>query len=171
MKLKNVLLLTAAVSSLMACASNNAPVSSANNPTTSTQVSTIVDNSVYFDFNSANVPSKYNKIITLNAGYLISHPNARIQIQGNSSEVGTVSYNQSLGMQRANSVQAALISAGAKAKQVSVISFGNTRPAYPTDSKGQQPKNQRTDIVYTSQPPAMYQLTGKIPTIDTSLMH
>lgn len=170
MKFNKSLIVCSAVISLISCSSNKAPVSSANNPTYANQaISTVVTNAVFFPFNSADVSSQYNKIITLNAGYLISHPNARVQIQGNSSEVGTVSYNQSLGMQRAVSVQKALINAGVKSNQISVISFGNKKPIYPSNDKGIQPKNQRADIVYTAVPPFQYK-NDKVPTIDSSTM-
>lgn len=168
MKYKKLCSVSVMVLGLIGCSSNNAPISSANNPTI-VEKSTVTNNSVFFDFNSADVGAKYNQLITLNAGYLIAHPNSRVQIQGNSSEVGAATYNQSLGMQRANNVRDALIKAGVKTTQISVISFGNTKLLYPSNNKGMQPKNQRADIVYTSVPPSQYKL-GKIPTIDTSTM-
>lgn len=168
MKFTKSLIVCVAVLGVVGCSSNNAPISSANNPTMADQ-STVVNNSVFFDFNSSDVSNKYNKLITVNASYLIAHPNSRVQIQGNSSEVGTSNYNQSLGMQRANNVKDALVKAGVNTNQISVISFGNTKLLYPSNDKGLQPKNQRADIVYTSIPPFQYKL-NKLPTIDTSTM-
>lgn len=154
---------------LCACGSNQAPVSVANNPNQPI-TSTVITNAVFFAFNSAIVPNSANKVLTVNASYLIAHPTARVQIQGNSSEVGTVNHNQELGLQRAQNVKTALIKLGATDNQITVISFGNAKPIYANNAKGLQPKNQRADIVYTNQAPYQYQL-NKVPQIDTATMY
>ena len=167
--LKNIIILSGIVA-LGACSSSNMPpVGSANNPDQSIP-NTVVTNSVFFAFNGADVPANANKLLTVNASYLIAHPVATVQIQGNSSEVGTTSHNQELGLQRAQNVKAALVKLGASAKQISVISFGNTKPVYANNDKGLQPKNQRADIVYTNQAPYQYRLS-KVPHIDTATMY
>lgn len=155
--------------SLTACGSNQAPVDSANNPDQSIKT-TVMNNVVYFQFNNADVPANAAKLLTINASYLIAHPTAYVQIQGNSSEVGTTQHNQELALQRAQSVQQSLLKAGVPAKQLSVISYGNTKPIFPNNDKGLQPKNQRVDIVYTSTAPYQYKI-NKIPSIDSATMY
>lgn len=169
MKLNKNIIICLSILSLVGCSSNQAPVSSANNPQAKIPT-TVMTNAVFFPFNSAALPKDVNKLITLNASYLISHPDAVIQVQGNSSEIGTVSYNQSLAMQRAVVVRQALLKSGAKSNQVTIISFGNKKPAYPADSKGMQAKNQRADLVYTSQAPFQYKV-NIVPTIDSATMN
>lgn len=171
MSLVKILSITAAVFSMAACTSNQAPsVQASSSEAGASATSSVVANSVFFAFNGSDITSKYNKLLTVNAGYLISHTDAKVQIQGNSSEIGTVQHNQKLGLERAQSVKQALVKLGVPAKQISVVSFGNTKPAYPTETGGEQPKNQRVDIVYTSTPPYQYTLK-KTPMIDTSTMY
>ena len=171
MRLVKILSITVAVFSIVACASNQAPSTQASSSEAGVSAtSSVVANSVYFAFNGSDVTAKYNKLLTVNAGYLISHSDANVQIQGNSSEIGTIQHNQKLGLERAQNVKQALVKLGVPAKQISVISFGNTKPAYPTETNGEQPKNQRADIVYTSTPPYQYTLK-KTPMIDTSTMY
>lgn len=155
---------------LAACSSNQAPVSSANNPDDQSIQRTVMNNVVYFPFNSSDVPASSAKLLTINASYLIAHPTARVQVQGNSSEVGTSLHNQQLALQRAQSVQNSLLKAGVPAKQLSVISYGNTKPVFPSNDKGMQPKNQRVDIVYTSTAPYQYKV-DKVPSIDSATMY
>lgn len=161
--------LLAGILSLTACGSNQAPVDSANNPDQSIKT-TVMKNVVYFQFNSSDVPTNSAKLLTINASYLIAHPAAHVQIQGNSSEVGTAQHNQELALQRAQSVQQSLLKSGVPAKQVSVISYGNTKPVFPNNDKGLQPKNQRVDIVYTSTAPYQYKV-DKVPSIDSATMY
>lgn len=171
MRLVKILSVTAAVLSIAACTSNQAPsVQASSSEAGASATSSVVANSVFFAFNSSDVTSKYNKLLTINAGYLISHSDATIQIQGNSSEIGTIQHNQKLGLERAQNVKQALVKLGVPAKKISVISFGNTKPAYPSEAGGEQPKNQRADIVYTNTPPYQYTLK-KTPMIDTSTMY
>jgi peptidoglycan-associated lipoprotein len=173
MSLKTLAIIAGTGVGLIACSSNRAfggvATSNANNPYQQDQAS-LVNNSVYFAFNSASVPANAAKLLTLNASYLIAHPGSRIEIQGNSSEIGTKEYNNNLALTRAQNVKQSLLKLGVPAKQLSVISHGDSKPVFPNTASGHQPKNQRVDLVYTSNAPYEYRLS-KLPRINLATMY
>jgi peptidoglycan-associated lipoprotein len=150
--------------SAAACSSNQAPsgLGQGSDP--------IVANSVFFALNNSQIPPYYIKLLTLNAGYLIAHSDAKIQLQGNSSEVGTSEHNKSLALMRAQSVKQALLKMGVNLKQITVLSYGNSKPAFGNEADGFQPKNQRVDIIYTANPPTQYSMK-LVPMINTTTMY
>lgn len=173
MKVITKLLLAACIIGLVSCASNPPPqiVNGASSASGNVGLDkNVVANSVYFAINSAAVTKSYHRLLTINAGYLISHPYSMVQIQGNSSEIGTSEHNQELAMIRAQNVKQALIALGVPAKQISIVSYGNTKPLFPSTNGGRQPKNQRADIIYTSLPPYHY-TQQKVPMINISTMY
>lgn len=150
-----------------ACASNQAPGSSDND---SLAKNPVVANSVFFALNNTEIPPYYTKILTINAGYLVSHPTAMVQLQGNSSEVGSAKYNQDLSLMRAVSVKKSLIKQGVKAQQIKIIAYGTTRQTFGSESNGYQPKNQRVDIIYTATPPTNYTMRD-VPVVNVTTMY
>lgn len=101
--------------------------------------------SIFFNKNSSALLPTSNNVITLVSKFLQDNPNALIEVQGNASDKGTEKYNDKLGFNRANTVKNKLISLGANPTNISVISFGQTKPAFTNLSE-----NRRVDIVFTS---------------------
>lgn len=131
----------------------------------------ILVNSVFFGVDSAQVNNSYHKLLTINAKYLISHPYSNVQIQGNSSEAGSVEHNQELGMIRAQNVKQALLKLGVPSKQATIISFGSSKQLFASGTVSQrEPKDQRADIIYTNLPPYQYKV-DKLPTINPDTMY
>ncbi len=172
MKLIRKLLIPVIVVGIAACASNPAPavngVSSAKGDVNTDK--NVLTNSIYFSINSAEVTRSYHRLLTINASYLISHPYASVQIQGNSSEIGTPEHNKELGMIRAQNVKQELIALGVPAKQISIVSFGNSKLVFPSETGGRQPKNQRADIVYINLAPYQY-TQNPLPKINITTMY
>lgn len=152
---------------VVACSSNQAPGSSDND---SLAKNPIVANSVFFALNNTEIPPYYTKILTINAGYLVSHPGATVQLQGNSSEVGLTKYNQDLSLMRAVSVKKSLIRQGVKPGQIKIIAYGDSRQTFSSEPNGFQPKNQRVDIIYTALPPANYSMRD-VPIVNITTMY
>src|SRR5213075_121998 len=59
---------------------------------------------VRFEFDSSVLDDANRKIVEDNAKYLMSHPNAKIRIEGHADERGTREYNLALGERRAQTV-------------------------------------------------------------------
>lgn len=104
--------------------------------------------SVYFDLDSAAVQTDYNPILAAHARYLSRNPEARVRIEGHADERGSAAYNQRLGLNRAQSVRASLLGQGARNNQVTVKSYGKSKPKLLGRNEEAWAENRRADIIY-----------------------
>ncbi len=102
---------------------------------------------IYFDYDSADLTSEGQSTAALWAKYLVANPSLRVRLEGNTDERGTREYNVALGENRANTVQSALTSAGVSASQISVVSYGEERPAAPGHDESAWSLNRRVEFV------------------------
>lgn len=107
-----------------------------------------VARSVYFAFDKYLVQDQYRPVVEANAQYLTSHPNAHVQIQGNTDARGSREYNLALGQKRADAVMKAMELMGAKAAQMETVSFGKEKPKALGTTAADYAENRRADIVY-----------------------
>ena len=105
------------------------------------------DNKVYFDFDSTNINDAGKRVVSAYGKYLADHSSTKLRLEGHGDERGTREYNVGLGERRAKAVQEALTAAGASAAQLSVVSFGEERPADPGHDEAAWAKNRRVEIV------------------------
>lgn len=105
---------------------------------------------IYFALDSSSIPSKYGNAIQAHAQYLAHHPKVHLRLEGNTDERGTREYNVALGERRAQSVKQALVLSGARASQISTISYGEERPAVLGHNEAAYAKNRRVDFIYTN---------------------
>ncbi len=124
-------------------------------------------NSVYFGFNQYDIKDDYTGLIKANSDYLTTNSNAKVQVQGNTDDIGSVEYNLSLGQKRADAVKQALIAGGANPNQVEAISNGKLKPRYSNDTDDSRALNRRSDIMYTTGQPSGYsQDSNGLPMVD-----
>lgn len=107
-----------------------------------------VPKSVYFGFNSYTVDSQYTPVLNVNATYLTQHPQAHVQLQGNTDARGSREYNLALGQKRADAVMKGMELLGVKPTQMEAISFGKEKPKAQGTSEADYAENRRVDIVY-----------------------
>ncbi len=107
-----------------------------------------VPRSVYFAFDKYVVQDKYRPVISANAQYLAAHPQAHVQVQGNTDARGSREYNLALGQKRADAVVKAMALLGASPAQMEAISFGKERPKALGTTAADYAENRRADIVY-----------------------
>lgn len=105
------------------------------------------ENVVYFDFDSTALNDAGRKVIAAYGRYLAANPSARVRLEGHTDERGSREYNVGLGERRAVAVQQQLLSAGASARQLSVTSYGEERPAATGSNAAAWAKNRRVEIV------------------------
>ena len=103
---------------------------------------------IYFDFDSSEVKSDYNGLITAHAHYLAANPSIRVRLEGNTDERGSREYNIGLGERRAQSVRRALTLQGVAESQITTVSYGEERPAVTGHTDEAWARNRRVDIVY-----------------------
>lgn len=104
-------------------------------------------NIVYFEYDSTAINADGESVVEKFAGYLQANPTARVRLEGHADERGTREYNVGLGERRAQSVEAALQAKGVNANQLSLLSYGEERPATPGHDEAAYAQNRRVQII------------------------
>ena len=105
---------------------------------------------VYFDFDQEAVRPEFQAAMACHAKYLGDRPSSRMNLEGHADERGSREYNMGLAERRGNAVSSALQANGGSGSQISVISYGEERPACTASSEDCWAKNRRVEIVYTA---------------------
>jgi peptidoglycan-associated lipoprotein len=104
-------------------------------------------NVIYFTLDSSDLDSTGLAIVDKFARYLQANPTTKVRIEGNTDERGSREYNVGLGERRSNAVVSALRAKGVAAVQLSVISYGEERPAAQGHDEAAWAQNRRAVIV------------------------
>ena len=102
---------------------------------------------IYFDFDKSFLRDDARSVMKKNAEWLKSNPKAKVKIDGNCDERGTVEYNQALGQRRAVSAKKYLTQMGVASSRIALISFGKEKPVCNESTEGCWQKNRRDDLV------------------------
>lgn len=102
---------------------------------------------IYFDFDKSFVRDDARSVMKANADWLKANPKARVKIEGNCDERGTIEYNQALGQRRAASAKKYLTDMGISANRISLISYGKEKPVCKQSNEDCWQKNRRDDLV------------------------
>ena len=108
----------------------------------------VSQNVVYFDFDRASVKSDFHSVLDMHAAFLVKNPGQSIVIEGHCDNRGTPEYNIALGERRAKSVETYLMNAGVSSSQVSVVSYGEEKPAVQGGSEYAFAQNRRGVVIY-----------------------
>jgi peptidoglycan-associated lipoprotein len=103
-------------------------------------------NIIYFAYDSSEINSEGLAILDVFGKYLVGNAGAKLRLEGHTDERGSREYNIGLGERRAIAVQSALVARGASPGQLSVISYGEERPAAPEHDEAAYAKNRRVEI-------------------------
>ena len=102
----------------------------------------------YFEFDQARISERDLRVLAMHAEYLRDFRNRSVLLEGHCDERGTREYNLALGERRAQAVQQYLVSAGVRAGQIEMVSFGEERPADPGSNERAWARNRRAEMVY-----------------------
>jgi peptidoglycan-associated lipoprotein len=102
---------------------------------------------IYFDFDKYDIRPADTKTLDANAAWLKSNPNHLILIEGHCDERGTNEYNLALGERRAKSTMNYLVSQGVQANRITIISYGEERPACTDKTEACWAKNRRSHFL------------------------
>ena len=103
---------------------------------------------IYFEYDSAEITDADQELLTTHAGYLVANPGQHITLEGSTDERGSREYNIALGDQRALSVQRILELNGVASGQITVVSYGEEKPAAEGHSDAAWRLNRRVELVY-----------------------
>lgn len=98
---------------------------------------------IHFDFDKSAIRPGDAKILEASADWLKANPKALVLIEGHCDERGTNEYNLALGERRAQAALAYLVSRGVAAGRMTVISYGEERPACLEHAEACWAKNRR----------------------------
>lgn len=106
------------------------------------------EQTVYFDFDRATVKSEFYPVLDKHAAFLVKNPSQSVVIEGHTDSRGTPEYNIALGERRAKSVETYFMNAGVSASQISVVSYGEEKPAQMGATEYAFAQNRRATVVY-----------------------
>jgi len=103
---------------------------------------------IYFDFDSSKVTGDFVELVKHHGKYLSANAGASIRLEGHTDERGTREYNVALADRRAQSVKRLLMFQGASSSQITVISYGEEKPAQLGHDEEAWGLNRRAELVY-----------------------
>jgi peptidoglycan-associated lipoprotein len=98
---------------------------------------------IHFDYDRADIREEDAKVLDANADWLKAQADRLILIEGHCDERGTNEYNTALGDRRAKATMNYLVSRGVKSSRITVISYGEERPACAQHAADCWAKNRR----------------------------
>jgi peptidoglycan-associated lipoprotein len=104
---------------------------------------------IYFNFDSADLSDASRTALSKNADLLAKQPSVKLRIEGNCDERGSDEYNLALGERRAKAARDYLVNLGVQPDRLSVISYGEEKPADPGHDEAAWAKNRRDEFVIT----------------------
>ncbi len=113
--------------------------------------SILAGRSVYYPFDVAAVQAADKPLVQAHAKYLADNANRKVRLEGNCDERGSNEYNLGLGQRRADGVQKMLELGGAKAAQLTSVSYGEEKPKAAGHDEASWSQNRRTDLNYNAQ--------------------
>lgn len=103
---------------------------------------------IFFDYDKYDVRPDQQASIQSDAEFLKAHPNMAFTVEGHCDERGSTEYNLELGDKRANSVKAALVTAGVSGDRIKTISYGKEKPFCTESNEQCWQQNRRGHYVY-----------------------
>lgn len=110
--------------------------------------SVLAERVVYFDFDSSNVEGDYVELVKHHGKYLALNSDVTIRLEGHTDERGTREYNVALADRRAQAVKSLLMFQGASSDQITIISYGEEKPAILGNDEEAWRLNRRAELVY-----------------------
>jgi peptidoglycan-associated lipoprotein len=98
---------------------------------------------VHFDFDKSDIREEDATVLDANARWLKTNAGHLVLIEGHCDERGTNDYNVALGDRRARSTKNYLVAQGVAASRITVVSYGEERPACSEHTDGCWSKNRR----------------------------
>ena len=107
--------------------------------------------SVYFEFDKYDIQQAYQSLVEAHGKFLVTQPQLKVLVQGNTDDRGPREYNLALGQKRAEAVKKGMILMGAKETQVEAVSLGEEKPKSTGNNDSAWAENRRSDILYTGE--------------------
>jgi peptidoglycan-associated lipoprotein len=103
---------------------------------------------VYFEYDSSEIRNEFRPVLRAHAEYLAANPAQSLILEGHADERGSREYNIALSERRADAVKRVMVAEGAAPGQLSVVSYGEERPASLGTGEEAMSLNRRVEILY-----------------------
>jgi outer membrane protein OmpA-like peptidoglycan-associated protein len=103
--------------------------------------------SILFDFGSFQVNRLYYPVLDNVFAVLKTNPALKVQIQGNTDNIGSEAYNQILSENRARAIKNYLVQKGIEPERISPVGYGSTRQAASNKTAAGRALNRRTEFL------------------------
>lgn len=110
--------------------------------------SVLAERIIYFAFDSSKIGDDFIELVKHHGKYLSANVSANIRLEGHTDERGTREYNIALADRRAQSVKRLLMFQGAASDQISIVSYGEEKPASLGHDEASWHLNRRAELVY-----------------------
>ncbi len=101
---------------------------------------------VLFDFDKYNIKPEYYRFLDDAAKVFEMNPSIRVEVQGNTDNIGSEKYNMKLSLERAKSVMQYLVNKGVAQSRLAVRGFGFSRPVATNDTDEGRALNRRVEL-------------------------
>ena len=105
---------------------------------------------VLFAFNKADLSAQAAPRLDKLANFLKQFPDRKLLIEGYTDSTGSAGYNQELSERRANSVRAALVSAGVDPLRIVAQGYGKEFPVADNSSNSGRAQNRRVEVTISN---------------------
>lgn len=113
---------------------------------TTVSAANITISPVYFDLDESTIKGEFESILQ-GAAQALRESGASVTIEGHCDERGSEEYNVALGERRANAVRSYLYNLGVPNGQMTVVSYGEARPAVNGTGETAYQLNRRAQFV------------------------
>ena len=103
---------------------------------------------IYFDYDSSELSDDDAEVVKHHGKYLALNSDASMRLEGHTDERGTREYNIALADRRAQSIKKLLLFQGASSSQITIISYGEEKPAALGHDEDAWKLNRRAELVY-----------------------
>lgn len=102
---------------------------------------------VTFEFDKADLTPQAMAALDSQASWILQFPEIRFSVYGHADKVGSNGYNYNLGLRRAQTVVAYLVSKGVNGSRLqALVSYGETRPVINTSSPEERNRRAVTEV-------------------------
>lgn len=113
---------------------------------TKEEYQTLAGEHTYFTLNSAELRSSQHSLLDRKVELMKKYPEARIQVAGNTCDLGTAVLNGNLGLFRAKAVRDYMISKGISESRIVITTQSFNMPLVPNTSEENRSQNRRCDF-------------------------
>lgn len=106
---------------------------------------------VLFDFDESSLRPEATSTVEKAAAYLKSNPQRTALVEGHTDHTGDASFNQSLSVQRSESIKDALMSLGIDAQRIQTKGLGEQSPIADNGSVEGRQANRRVEVIFVAQ--------------------